>query len=264
MSISVAMALLREKCSISISDLERIWAETWPTLPPVLNAAQDKTVTSFQIGEVMVFWAEMGAPFPWSDLEGPCATSLLWPTAAEELQTHQVHWILSLMGEFDPLTASTLLTQVTTVFLKCCPAALGVYWGNATLLVPKPMFIDFAESILPIGPPLLIWVDFRVGTETARTSSGFSTGMKALGFMEIEAVETPEPPGKLRERMLAISEYLIQNGPVIRNGDTLGEDEHEKIRVVFSPSAFGQEGEVMRLVYESASSRKPWWKLWGH
>lgn len=264
MPVSVAMALLNQTCPVSANEIERTWHDTWPTSPPATDFSQDKNVISFRVGEVMVFLAEMDAPVPWSDLEGPCATSILWPRVEEALRPHRAHWILSLMGEFDPLNGAALLTRVTAVFLKCCPAALGVYWGNATLLVPKPLFIDFAEKILPNGPPIQIWIDFRVGSEQARTSSGFTNGMKALGFMDIEAVNVPEPPEQLYERLMAICEYLVVNGPVIRNGHTIGEDENEKIRVVYGPSSFGHEGEIMRLVYESASAKKPWWKMWGH
>jgi hypothetical protein len=44
------------------------------------------------------------------------------------------------------------------------------------------------------------------------------------------------------------------------DGDTIGEDANERIRVVYAKSAFGHEGQVMRLQYETPE--KPWWKLW--
>ena len=51
-------------------------------------------------------------------------------------------------------------------------------------------------------------------------------------------------------------------GPVIKDGDTVGEDANERIRVVYSKSAFGHDRQVMRLQYDTASPKKPWWKLW--
>lgn len=157
---------------------------------------------------------------------------------------------------------STRLSQATVAAMATCPAALGTYWGNARMVVPKGTFIDFAEQILPQGPPVPIWVDFRTGRDGERSSSGFTCGKAALGHMEIEAQGVPEPPAELRERFSAIAGYLLENGPVIRGGDTIGEDEIEHIRVRYSDSAFGSEGEVMRLEYERASQDKPWWKLW--
>ncbi len=60
---------------------------------------------------------------------------------------------------------------------------------------------------------------------------------------------------------------MLENGPVIKDRDTIGEDEHERIRVVYSDSKFGHEEKVMRLVYERPSNKprpdgKPWWKFW--
>ena len=48
---------------------------------------------------------------------------------------------------------------------------------------------------------------------------------------------------------MAIAGYLISEGPVIADGDTLGESEDEMLQVIYSPSEFGIEGQVMRFVY---------------
>jgi hypothetical protein len=44
----------------------------------------------------------------------------------------------------------------------------------------------------------------------------------------------------------------------------VGEDENERIRVVYSNSAFGHEGRVMRLDYSAVQpqAKKKWWKRW--
>jgi len=148
---------------------------------------------------------------------------------------------VTISGEFDPVGLSTMLTQVTAAVMASCPATIGVYWGNATLIIPKPIFIDFAETILPEGPPLHIWVDFRVGRDSEKSSSGFTSGMVALGHMEFEAVNSPEPPGELRERLMALAGFVLENGSVLKNGDTVGEDADERIRIVYTKSNFGHE-----------------------
>jgi Domain of unknown function (DUF4261) len=71
----------------------------------------------------------------------------------------------------------------------------------------------------------------------------------------------PSPPGELRERFHGLANYVLENGPVIRDGDTIGEDANEKIQVVYADSAFGHEGKVMRLVY-TPQQKKPWWRFW--
>lgn len=262
MAVMISMVLLKEDVTPSAADVKNHLKTNWPELKVTVDPKQPEDMISLSVDSQMVILAKMPAPFPWSDLEGPCATSILWKNATKELKGHKIHWIVTVNGDLEPLEHSKLLTQVTAAFMAACPAATGVYWGNATLIVPKAIFIDFAKEVLPEGPPLHIWVDFRVGRDSEKTSSGFTAGMKALGHMEFETKDCPEPPGELRERMLALAGYVLENGPVIRNGDTVGEDANEKIRVVYSKSMFGHEGQVMRLKYETESAAKPWWKLW--
>lgn len=249
MALQMSMVLFRELPTLSASAIQAALAEHWPDLPaPADTAAQDNTL-SFELGEVSVVLGVMPAPHPWSDLEGPCATSVLWPEAATEVQAHQAHVIVTVSGELDPIALTTALTKVTAAVMASSDLALGVFWTNAALLAPKALFHDFAVEVLPFGPPLHIWVDFRVGLVDADHSAGFTTGMAALGLMELETRCAPEAPGDLHERFMAIAGYLISEGPVIADGDTLGESEDEKIQVIYSPSEFGIEGDVMRFVY---------------
>ena len=80
--------------------------------------------------------------------------------------------------------------------------------------------------------------------------------------MELEAQNSPEPPGKLRERFFNTACYLLENGPVIRDGDTVGDSAEDKIKVVYADSAFGNPKKVMRLEYRAKAVQKPWWKIW--
>jgi hypothetical protein len=262
MSLAISMVMLREDVALSGAAIQRELSAKWPALPRATDIEQKDDTLAFRVGSSDVILGKMSAPIPWSDLEGPCATSVLWPKATEEVKQHKIHWIVTVSGELKPVELSTLLTQATASVMASCPAAMGVYWGSATMVIPKNIFIDFAVKVLPLGPPLHIWVDFRVGRDSEKTSSGFTKGMDALGHMEFETQGCPEPPGELRERLLGLAGYVLENGPVIRDGDTIGEDANEKIRVVYSKSAFGHEGKVMRLNYEQPSPQKPWWKLW--
>lgn len=262
MALGISMIMLTSDAPIRAAGIQSQLAEHWSDLPAATVIDEEQEVVSLDVGEATLILAPMPGPIPWSDLEGPCATSILWRDAAAEVQRHTSHWIVTVNADVNPFELSTLLTQATAAALAVCPAAIGVFWGNAALVVPKNIFIDFARKILPEGPPLYIWVDFRVGKDSEHTCSGFTAGMKALGHMEFETEQCPEPPGELRERLMALAGYVLENGPVIRNGDTFGEDADERIRVVHADSAFGHADQVMRLEYESESAKKPWWKLW--
>jgi hypothetical protein len=131
-------------------------------------------------------------------------------------------------------------------------------WGKAGHLVSAKVFRGFAEKMLPGGFPLYIWIDFRAGPGPDGKTAGFTRGLDALELMEFETLNSPEPPGELRQRFFGLALYLIQNGLVIQDGDTVGEDENERINVSYAESVFGNEAEVMRLDYEAAARQESW------
>ena len=111
------------------------------------------------------------------------------------------------------------------------------------------------------GSPRLQMRSKRVGWEEPEVSSaGFTTGLAKLGLMEIEARGAPEKPSELRERLEAISEYMVERGAAIPDGDTLGESASEKIKVSHGPSSFGAKGTVMALSFDRLRKRA-WWRL---
>lgn len=250
MSIGISMVMFSDQPSLSANDIASLVAGMWSDGPRVSGQKDDGIVSSFQIGAADVIIALMPAPISWSDLEGPCATSLLWPGAESVVRAHKTHAIVTVSGELEPLELSKLLTKASAALMKSAPSASGIYWGNSSSVVRKDVFIDLAVEVMPEAPPLHIWLQTRVGSVEGGKTSGFTTGMQALGYAEFEAVSVREAVSDLRERFYSLAYYLLDHGPVIKDGDTVGQDQDEKIRVKLVESSFGQKGKVMRLVYE--------------
>lgn len=264
MALQISMPMFSEVPRLSAEDIERHYLSTWKDCKEFVSNPSDDGPLTFEIDGSLVAVLMIDQPIPWTDLSGPCETSVLWKNATKEVGEHKAHLIVTVMRneELNPVQVSILLTQITSSILSTCEYSIGVYWPNATLVVPKLIFIDFSEQVLPKGPPVHIWVDFRVGPSEEDGSSGFTTGLAALGLMEIEAVNVPETVSGLKDRLTGIADYLISNGPVIKDGDTVGEDKDEFIRVVFGTSEFGIEGQVMLLRYEKTKQKKSRLKFW--
>lgn len=260
MALAVSIVLLGQDTPLPVAALQNDFQTNWGDESAPTNLHEDDGTVSFSAGTADVVLGRMPVPMPWSDLEGPCATSILWPSAAAELKAHAAHIIVTVAADLNPVEIARQLTIATASVVRACPAALGVYWGSAPLLVPRQLFIDFAEKVLPHGPPLRIWVDFRVGMQGNNFSGGFTSGLVALGCMEIEVEESPEKPSELRERLVELATYVVEKGPVIKDGDSVGRNSNERIRVIFDESTIGRAGPVMRLKYEP--QRGPWWKVW--
>lgn len=260
MSISIAMVAFGKGAKVSRSAVYKHLQATWPKLPAVTASEKTDSTFSFQLGETSIIYGLMPAPIPWSDLEGPCKSSWLWPEASEKMRGHSSHVIVTVASDGPPVERQTLLTQATASLVATTQATAGVYWGGSTLVMSPEMFCDFAIKVMPESPPLFVWIDFRTGSSKNGEVRGFTNGLRSLGHMELESLDASETPGGLKERFFGLAGYLLENGPVIKDGDTMGEDEDERIQIVYSDSTFGQKEQVMRLVYESTKQKKSWWR----
>jgi hypothetical protein len=249
MSLAMAIVPLARGGKISPSAVQADFKQTFPTLPPLGKPEKGEGTLSFKLGDSDVIMGLMPAPVPWSDLEPACKTSWMWPDAAKVLRPHTQHLIVTFMDDGPPLAQFQKLSCVVASLLHTCPAALGVLWGKAGHLVSGKVFREFCVQMLPDGYPLYIWIDFQVGPGPEGRTAGYTRGLDALGLMDLETVNSPEPPRELGDRFFALALYLIENGLVIQDGDTVGEDEHERIKVSHTESVFGNEGEVLRLDY---------------
>lgn len=258
MSIALAFIPYGPQAKLSPSGIRNALIERWPDLPPPTVDAGSKDQISLSLGDEGMIAQIVRAPYPWSELEGLCQQAWMWPNAAEQLKPCVGHLIVTYFTKNDdPVHRATQLTRFCTAILASCPQAPGVMWGSGAHLISSQVFQEFATTIMQQGPPWYIWANFREGQVAPGKVSGFTRGLSDFGLMEFEAENTPEPPGELRERFMALASYLLENGPIIKDGDTIGEDANERIRVVYSPSAFGNDQPVMRLQYEP-TKKKGW------
>lgn len=262
MDIAISFIAFQTEPVLNPHHIVEHFKNNWSQQPHPIDIQKEANTISFRVGHADVILGIMPAPIPWSELEGPCETSLLWPNATQILKDHKYHVVVTVSGDIEPISLSTLLTQATTSVNSTSTGAVGVYWVNATLVVPKDMFNDFATRVLPLGPPLHIWVDFRVGKDGENTCAGFTTGMEALGHKEFEVIHAPRTVPQLREFLQTLVAYVLENGPVIEDGHTVGNDANEHIRVRYANSTFGNKNQVMRLEFDKKPSAKSWWKRW--
>ena len=74
----------------------------------------------------------------------------------------------------------------------------------------------------------------------ALLTSGAGSSRAAGGADSISA-------GDLREWLLNIICYLLEKGPVLKDGETLGMTAEQKIRIRHCKSSFGHPGQILRL-----------------
>lgn len=255
MSAIISMVPLSATATLNMAEIQRKLRTNWPDLPSPTNVEQDDTTLAFRLGEADVIIALMPVPIPWTDLEALCATSILWPDAAIAVKPHKSHAIVTVMGELPPISLAKTLTLATASVMATLPEALGVCWFHAAHLIRKDLFIEFACNVLPKEAPLHVWVNIRVEADSRKTCMGFTTDMESLGHKEFEVQNAPVTPNQLYDRLFSLAGYVLENGAVLNNGHTVGENAQDlNIRVVYADSIFGHEGRVIRLEYSQPPS----------
>ncbi len=227
----------------------------FPQIPQLDESIQNierkgDTVT-FTIDGEMGFITLMRAPIPWSDLEGPCATSLYWPDATKVLKPHKGHLILSIIARNNDLPKvlrAIFLTKLTASVAVVSPA-LGVYWPTGTIVQSIPFFLESTRKIAPDCIPLELWVEFRLERLSGQACNVITTGMDVFGHREIEVINSKRKPQDVLKFVINLVAYLFENGPVIQEGDTVGEDGNQKITVEFQSSTWDRPEKVMKILY---------------
>ncbi|MFO0904408.1 MAG: DUF4261 domain-containing protein [Pirellulales bacterium] len=235
----------------------------WPKLHVQSGFEVNETVASLDVDGATVMFAKMPAPIPDASVPAERKT-LLWPNVNSSLSGHKSHWIVTVVGKADgkPLDRARLLTKAVHTFLSTHAAALGVFWGGHGHPVSSATFRELAKKSFRSGEdPFEIWVEFQVGWlpegMAGGKSAGYTRGLSDLDLKDLETVCAYEPPSDLLDRLHGLAQYLLAKGPVIRDGDTIGHDANEKIRVVYSQSQFGSEKQVMRLDYQPPLGAAP-------
>jgi len=210
----------------------------------------EKGFLIFTLGDDLVAIAPMPAPYPWSDLEGPCETSWMWPkaTPATTMKRHRSHVLVTLLnGASDAIKRRHLLTQILKLAADL-PGVIGIFWPEATVVHYPPVFIKMASS--PHNPQvslLNLWLDFRVVRNPDGSFGLFTTGLTPLGYLELEIPSISMKPAELRELAMNIVIYLMDPKTNVKNGDTIGATAEQQLRVRHVPSQFPERGTVMRL-----------------
>lgn len=206
----------------------------------------DKGVMMLEYEGAQIF--VMLAPFaiPWSDLEGPCATAWWWPEATDVMQKHPYHFIVMVAGgEWNEVARRLVLAKVTQSVVESTDS-VGVYWGDATLVMQPDIFVANVEDATTEDVPMMVFADVRVEEISDGVYRCFTTGMKSLGFHEIEMDETTMEPDELIEFVLDTAKYIVDEYLEIPEGNTFGRDDDKQFVVRYRPSMFDRD-VVMKL-----------------
>jgi len=250
-SVSICFIPLAPGAQVTPNGIFALHRSMWPSSPPITDLDYGEGVAKFRIGSANGFIVRMSIPIPFGNLDEPCKTSFIWPTASHDLLGHDSHYVVSVTEGGTPLETAMTLTRLTSALLAACQGAIGVYYGDAGLVVSSKLYREVATELLMNSYPILIWMSVRLGPDGSGGTGGYTVGLSSLGLCEIEVASSKLRPNELAPKLYDLALYLLNSSAVVNDGDTVGQSAKERIRVSYGPSGFGLEGKVMQLRFET-------------
>lgn len=158
-------------------------------------------------------------------------------------QSHNAHLLVAVLGkDSEPLKAGELFVKIASSCLKTSNA-LGIY-DCGTVWLPED-YIQSAMIMKDGGFPLanLVFVGLY---QDANGVSSWTNGLRSFGKEELEVISSSQQPSEVYELMLNISSYLVQQGAVLHDGETLGYTAKQKLPLTLSQGVY-VEGQSMKI-----------------
>lgn len=203
-------------------------------------------VDSSQDGSAVISWR--GCTFILSVAAGPIArhvyhgiasTTVFWPEAVTALASHKTFLTVAAFLRPDRLVED-LLTQ--SVLIRCLMEHLpvsGIMRGPA---LTSPEWYKFLVDRFHHNGrlPIPAWIKIQLSWDQRGTVAS-TIGMRDFGFMEVECNPSPLAPDPTLDVVQYFIGYVLENGPVLSDGDTIdfAEDMNtydRAIRVHHAPS----------------------------
>ncbi|MDQ8205737.1 DUF4261 domain-containing protein [Pelagicoccus sp. SDUM812003] len=242
MNLVVAMIILSSPGGPTAGELESL-------LPNVQEIAYTENSITYTINGVTISCGSIDAPIPVSELSGPLKTSRYWENDDDLILNSKAHLIVSASGPNDKKQLASELTHAISAILKATDS-VAVYWGGATHIVPRDVFSEIADYIPEGALPLYLWIDFRMIEEEDGTVSLFTTGMKEFDLMEVEIERSRGSFEEIYDIGFNACHYVMDNGPVLGDGDTFGLSENQILKVHHQESFVDRSETVINIKME--------------
>jgi len=236
-----------------------------PKLPFELEAV-DAPEEGTEVGRVRAFTAGdrllsvmlIDKPLPAGMLDAAIQADLVWPEAKEKLAAHEAHIIVGCVagseGYGPAIDTAGLVTAMAAVVAALTPT-IGVYWSSGNTVTETSQFQRVADSFFAGNPPVTVWVQLLLlpslpSAQGEPTLAAVTQGLQPFVGREIEFQPSTLPPVTVAQKVVGACIYLLSKGPVLKDGDTLGISEEERIRVAYADQGHRPGIPVMKLSLE--------------
>lgn len=258
----LAFLLLGQDCSLEFSDLQQRVTEGVSGVVELTELSQPTIRLIFRRGDYVLSVMMVDQPLPESPSDAIFGKSMSWTDARQAIDRHKAHLSLGVAGGNSGRERALILQDLIAAAASACPEPLGVYYTNAETLWPAELFVRDPKVTPAVLVPAFVSLDVSVATGKDAFDVT-TTGLVDFGLMEIETTGYVGPSQALGKLVYGFADYLIESGPVVKDGDTAGPDAASKFTVDHVKSSSGSGQPVYRLEFTSPAKRSWLQSLFG-
>jgi hypothetical protein len=243
---SVAMVFRAQDNTIDLKKL-KIIIEKELNLTIKDKLKDEKGNIVFENNNDMFVIGRMPVPIPVEEIKRVAEHSLLFKDKKGIETKQKAHIIVSVHSKQGDLIDNRIkLTRLVRSVLMSTDA-IGVYWGSSSQIIQKDIFIALTDSVKKESLPMIIWLGFTIGKGDGDEINLYSTGLKDFGFPEIEVIGLKMSRDDAYYFLLDLAGNIISLKDIIKEGDTVGRDANERLKVNYTKSLLTQDNKVLRI-----------------
>jgi hypothetical protein len=245
----IAMPLFATANPISPDAIVAQWTALFPRRPPLRIAKHEaaESPMEYEVEGRRLMAIHLPMPVPNDEAVHAVATSWMWQQADTPVRGHVAHAIVTAIPDAEVVATAWDVARLSAAMLKA-GAGAALYWGNGRQVHAPHVVEQLAQS--EETPPVPLWVGITISAEI-RTGpfSAATHGLAALGHREFEVRGSRMPIGNLRTTLLDLALYVLQEGAVLKHGQTFGPSAEEKWRIRHEASKLvpGREAIVLAI-----------------
>jgi Domain of unknown function (DUF4261) len=175
----------------------------------------------------VIFGMSIDAPYP-EPLESVARCAYWWPNAVADVAHNTCHVIIACdWPKHSRLDAHMRHMVLVRELIQQLPV-IGVLWGSV-LVQPDTFGGEFARA--QQGEiPFSLWVLIQFSKQPNGNILISTVGMRDFGRMEIET-ESALPLNETFDLVRRFGTYILTKGPVVKDGETTGLSQEQRIKV---------------------------------
>jgi len=234
------------------ADLESEWGIKISVSEINSNDEKYKDIFLFKEKNMQIAVSLIPAPIPEEEVVHYARANYMWKDAVDVVKTHKAHIVVAILDDgTDLCQKGKMFTKVISSCLNQ-PNAIGVYSDGA--VYEKSFFREAAAMAKNDGLPILNLVWFGIYRDEKQAGI-YTYGLRKFGKEEIEVYVTPDNSdfssvdlNGIRNFVLDIVSYVLNNNVVLRDGETIGFSAEQKLPITMS-KGLALDGDTLKIKY---------------